>query len=204
MAAGKFDDKQRAVARVYAVAMLSLATGSGSGTGVADSLREELDAVAAMTRSNPGFADFLANPVIDADERQVSLERMFRGKLSDLAVDSIQVLNRKGRSALLPAVAAEYRRVHDRHQRRIEVQVTSAKPLTDDQRGRLAAAIEKRTGFAPTFDERVDASLLGGMVVRIGDEKTDGSAVTRLHNLTEALLARASREIHSGTYVEGT
>ncbi|HMB54476.1 MAG TPA: ATP synthase F1 subunit delta [Thermoanaerobaculia bacterium] len=200
MAAGKFNDKQRAVARVYAEAMLSLAAGSGA----ADSLREEFDAVAGMTRANPGFADFLANPVIDADERQVSLERMFRGKLSDLAVDSIQVLNRKGRSALLPAVAAEYRRAHDRHQRRIEVQVTSAKPLTDDQRGRLAAAIEKRTGFAPTFDENVDPSLLGGLVVRIGDEKTDGSAVTRLHNLTEALSARASREIHSGTYVEGT
>lgn len=200
MAAGKFNDKQRAVARVYAEAMLSLAT----GTGVADSLREELDAVAVMTRANPGFADFLANPAIDADERQVSLERMFRGKLSDLAVDSIQVVNRKGRSALLPAVAAEYRRVHDRHQRRIEVQVASAKPLTDDQRGRLAAAIEKRTGFAPTFDEKVDPSLLGGLVVRIGDEKTDGSAVTRLHNLTAALSERASREIHSGTYVEGT
>jgi len=197
---GRFDDKQRAVARVYAEAMLELAVGAGA----AESLREELDGLAALTRTRPGFTDFLANPAIDAEERRQSLERMLRGNLSDLAVDSVQVLNRKGRSALLPAVAAEYRRAHDRHQRRVEVQVTSARPLTDDQRGRLAAAVERRTGFRPSFDERVDASLLGGLVVRIGDEKTDGSAVTRLHNLTAALLARASREIHSGTYVEGT
>lgn len=197
---GRFDDKQRAVARVYAAAMLELAAAAGAD----DSLRQELDALAALARTQPGFADFLANPAIDAEERRGSLERMLRGKLSDLAVDSVQVLSRKGRSDLLPAVAAEYRRAHDRQQRRIEVQVTSARPLSDDQRRRLAASIERRTGFAPTLDERVDPSLLGGLVVQIGDEKTDGSAVTRLHNLTAALLARASREIHSGTYVEGT
>jgi F-type H+-transporting ATPase subunit delta len=196
----KFDDKQRAVARVYAEAMLSLAASSGT----ADSLREELDGLAALARSNPAFADFLANPAIEAGERRGSLESMFRGRLSDLAVDSLLVLNRKGRSALLPALAAEYRRADDRRQRRVEALVTSARPLTDDQRRRLAAAIQARTGYAAMLDERVDPSLLGGLVVQIGDEKTDGSALTRLHNLTAALLARASREIHSGTYVEGT
>lgn len=198
--ASRFDDKHRAVARVYAEAMLQLAAAAGT----AAALRDELDSLAALARTNPAFADFLANPSIDDDERRESLERMFRGKLSDLAVDALQVLNRKGRSALLPAVAAEYRRADDERQRRVEVRVTSARPLTDDQRGRLAAAIERRTGYAASFDERVDPSLLGGLVVQIGDEKTDGSAVTRLHNLTAALLARASREIHSGTYVEGT
>jgi F-type H+-transporting ATPase subunit delta len=84
------------------------------------------------------------------------------------------------------------------------VQVSSARPLSDAQRDSLAAAVRERTGLEPSFTETVDPSLVGGLVVQIGDEKTDGSVVTRLRNLGEALLDRASREIHSGTYVEGT
>lgn len=197
---GGFDDKEVALARVYADALLRLADEAGA----ADEVREEMDALGSLYAADPAFRDFLANPGIDADERRSSLEAMFRGRLSDLGVDFLQVLNRKQRSALLPAVVAGYRRAHDRLRRRVEVRVSSARPLSDDQRRRLAAAIRRRTGMEAGFDETVEPQLLGGMVVQIGDAKTDGSAATRLHNLSEALLARASREIHSGTHVEGT
>lgn len=196
----RFDDKALALARVYADALLRLADEAGR----ADEVREELDALASLHAADPAFRDFLANPGIDADERRASLETMFRGRLSDLGVDFLQVLNRKQRSALLPAVIAAYHGAHDRLRRRVEVRVRSARPLSDDQRRRLAAAIRRRTGMEAGFDETVDPGLLGGMVVQIGDAKTDGSASARLHNLSEALLARASREIHSGTHVEGT
>ena len=84
------------------------------------------------------------------------------------------------------------------------MKVTSARPLTEAQRERLAAAVRERPGREPSFVERVEPALLGGLVVQIGDEKTDGSVVTRLRNLGEALLDRGSRDIHRGTYVEGT
>jgi F-type H+-transporting ATPase subunit delta len=196
----RFDDKAMAVAEVYADAMLELA----HEAGVADDLRGELDGLASLYATDPGFRDFLTNPAIDADERKASLERMFRGRTSDLLADSLQVLNGKGRSALLPAVVAQYRKAHDRLGRRVVVHVTSARPLSDGQRARLAAAVRQRTGFEPSFEERVAPSLVGGLVVRIGDQKIDGSVATKLAKLGEALLARASREIHSGTYVEGT
>lgn len=198
--ATRFDDRELAVAKVYADAMLELAREAG----VADDLRDELDALASLYGTDAGFRDFLSNPAIDADERKASLERMLRGRVSDLLTDSVQVLNRKGRSALLPAVVARYRDAHDHWSRRVVVQVTSARPVNDDQRARLADAVRARTGFEPSFEERVDPSLIGGLVVRIGDQKIDGSVATKLAQLGEALLARASREIHSGTYVEGT
>lgn len=197
---GGFDDKVVALARIYADALLRVA----DGAGLADEVREEMDTLGTLQTERPAFHDFLVNRGIEEDERRDSLESMFRGRLSDVTVNFLQVLNRKERSALLPAVVAAYRDAHDRLRRRVEVRVTSARPLSDDQRGRLAAAIRRRTGMDARFDETVDASLLGGMVVQIGDAKTDGSAATRLHNLSEALLARASREIHSGTHVEGT
>jgi F-type H+-transporting ATPase subunit delta len=196
----EYDDKAMGVARVYADAMLELARDAG----VADDLREELDGLAKLVARDPGFRDFLSNPAIDADERSASLERMFRGRTSDLLTDSLQVLNRKGRSALLPAVVAQYRDAHDHWSKHVVVQVTSAQPVSDAQRADLAAAVRRRTGFEPSFEERVDPSLIGGLVVRIGDQKIDGSVATKLAKMGEALLARASREIHSGTYVEGT
>ena len=195
-----YDDKALAVARVYADALIEVAAEQDA----ADEVREELDSLAELYASDPAFREFLTNPAIDQDERQEGQETFFRGRLLDVTVDALQVLNEKDRSALLPAVVAAYRQAHDRLRRRVEVKVVSALPLTEPQRARLAQAVERRTGRTPSFEERVDPSLIGGLVVRIGDEKTDGSVATRLHNLSEALLARASREIHSGTYVEGT
>ena len=81
--------------------------------------------------------------------------------------------------------------------------MTSAVPLTDEQRRRLAAAIEGGTGLSPTLVERVDPAILGGLVVRLGDRKADASVATRLNNLSEALRARASRQLRSGSHVEG-
>jgi len=195
-----FDDKERAVGRVYADALLSLALEQGT----ADEVREELDSLAALYDADAGFRDFLANPAVDEEERRQSLDAMFRSRLQPVTVDALQVINAKGRSALLPAVVAAYRTAHDRASRRVEVRVTSARPLSDEQRRKLAEKVLRTTGNEPSFAEHVDPSILGGLVVQIGDQKTDGSVATRLHNLSEALLARASREIHSGTYVEGT
>lgn len=194
-----YDDKTMAVARPYAEALLGLAGKAGAAAEV----REELTAIERLVAEQPGFRDLLTNPAIDADERRGSLERLFRGRASDLVVDALQVMNRKGRIALVPAVAAAYRAAHDRLERRVEVRVASAVPLDDGQRKSLAAAIEGGTGLAPTLVERVDPSLVGGLVVSLGDTKIDASVASRLRKLSEALRARASRQLGSGSHVEG-
>lgn len=194
-----YDDKTMAVARPYAEALLGLAEQAGAAAEV----REELTAIERLVAERPGFRDFLTTPSIDVDERRDSLERTFRGRASDLVVDTLQVMNRKGRIALVPAVAAAYRDAHDRLERRVEVRVTSAVPLEDEQRRRLAAAIESGTGLEPTLVERVDPSLIGGLVVTVGDTKIDASVASRLRKLSEALRARASRQLGSGSHVEG-
>jgi F-type H+-transporting ATPase subunit delta len=193
------DDTNLAAARPYAEALVGLA----EEAGVAAEAREELEAIERMAAESAAFRDYLVDPAVDAEERRASLERMFRGRLSDLVVDTLQVMNRKGRIALAPAVAAAYRQLHDRIERRVEVRVTSAVPLSEEQRRHLAAAIERSTGLEPTLDERVDAAILGGLVVALGDVKVDASIASRLKNLSEALRQRASRQLRSGSHVEG-
>ena len=194
----RLDDRSAAVARVYADGMLSLAAARDE----AETLREELAAVAAEVERDADFRAFLLSPLIDAEARAVSLERIFRGRASDLLVDSLQVLNRRGRIGLLPAVAAVYAAAHDALRGRVGVAVLSAVPLDDDQRREIRAAVAKRSGREAILEETVDPGLLGGLVVTIGDQKLDGSVATRLHALGAALAARASREVQGGAHVE--
>lgn len=187
-----------AVAAVYAEAMLGLAERRGE----ADGLRAELDALARLARTQPAFAAFLANPLIDEDRRAASLERMLRGKASDLLVDALQVINRKGRISLLPAIAAAYNARHDALRGVIEVRVASAVPLDGGQRERLRSAVRAKTGREARLTESVEPELLGGLVVRLDDRKVDGTIATYLRTLMAALIARATREILSGRHVE--
>jgi F-type H+-transporting ATPase subunit delta len=193
-----FDDRAIAVARVYADAMLELAAARGE----ADDLGEELRALAARVAEDAAFRAFLLTPLVDAGARAASLERIFRGRASDLLVDALQVLNRKGRIGLAPAVAAVYARALNALRRRVEVAVVSAVPLSAEQRAAVGAAVARRTGREAILEERVEPELIGGMVVRIDDRKADASVASTLEVLARALRERASREVQRGGQVE--
>ena len=199
MTTERLDDRTVAVSRVYAEALLTLAEEAGT----ADEVRRELAGLEELFAGRPAIREFLLNPAVDADQRAASLERALRGRLSDLLVDTLLVMNRKGRALLLPALIATYAEAHDRLRRKVEVRVTSALPLSDDQRRRLAAAVEAATGLEPILVERVDPGIVGGLVVQVGDRKADASVATRVKNLSAALLARATRQLRSDSHVEG-
>jgi F-type H+-transporting ATPase subunit delta len=189
------DDQTMAVAAVYADSLFHVATERGA----ADTLLDELLALADVVRKDEGLRDFLSSPLLETDERAAAIEKAFRGNASDLLVDALQVINRKGRSAMLPAIVEAYRRRVDRAAGRVDVDVRSAVALSDGLRGELVAALHKLTGREPRLREVVDANLLAGMVVQIGDQKFDTSAAAALGRLESALLERASRQIVQGT-----
>jgi F-type H+-transporting ATPase subunit delta len=178
--------------------MLELAAARGE----ADDLGEELRALAARVAEDAAFRAFLLTPLVDAGARAASLERIFRGRASDLLVDALQVLNRKGRIGLAPAVAAVYARALNALRRRVEVAVVSAVPLSAEQRAAVGAAVARRTGREAILEERVEPELIGGMVVRIDDRKADASVASTLEVLARALRERASREVQRGGQVE--
>ena len=188
----KADDKQMAVAQVYSRAMHDLAVSKGE----ADGLLEELRELAGSIERDPDFAAFVSSPMIDAEDRSQALERIFRGRASDLVVDSLQILNRKGRLALLPAIAEAFHLQHLEHLGRVDVLVTTAVPLGDSLRDRLTAALSGHSGRQPVLIEEVDESLIGGIVLRIDDEKIDASVVHEIDRLHRALRDRAVHEIH--------
>jgi F-type H+-transporting ATPase subunit delta len=191
----KVDDQKLAVGAVYARALLAVA----EERGLSDQVLEELTALAGYLDRETGLHDLLANPLTEADVKERLLEKALRGRASDLLVDALDVVARKQRLGLLPAIAEAYRRAYRDARGIVDVSVKSAVPLTEALRARLVEAASRYTGKKAELFESVDPALLGGLVVQVGDEKIDASVAARLKTLSNALLHRGAQEIQRGT-----
>jgi F-type H+-transporting ATPase subunit delta len=76
--------------------------------------------------------------------------------------------------------------------------VTTAVPLSEAQRASLSKVFARFTGKQPELVERVDPSILGGLVVEVAGEKIDTSLAARLHDVGTDLAQRAAEELHGG------
>jgi F-type H+-transporting ATPase subunit delta len=189
------DERSLALGRVYASAILALAEPRGEGAAVLD----ELGGIAQLLADDPDLELFFASPLIEEGPREQVIERTFRGRASDLLVDALQVINRKGRLGSLRAIAEAYRREYRDLHGLVDARVRTAVPLSPELREQLRAAVAHFTGRQPDLLEKVDPSLLGGMVVEVAGKKIDSSVSTRLRQLGAALDRRASQEIQRGS-----
>jgi F-type H+-transporting ATPase subunit delta len=185
------NEKAVGIARVYSRALFEVA----SAQGKTEEVLEELSWLAGQARSKADFADFLSSPMIDGALRAKSLDAMFRGKLSNVVVDGLQVINRKGRLSLLVAIAELYRRELRDSERRVDVFVRTAQALTPALEAEIAAAMARFTGRKPELHIEVDASLLGGVVLQVEDKKVDASVINEIRRYRRLLEDRAASEI---------
>lgn len=188
------------IARIYGLAILQLAEAQGD----VDVLLRELEDLAYQVDKETVLRSFFTSPLVDASARTSALEKLFRGRRTDLLVDALQIMNKRGRLGVIGAVAKAYKRERERLRGRTEVHVRTAVPLNSKLRERLMEGLKRRTGGDVDLVETVDTSLLGGLVLRIGDRKLDASLATQLLRLRRALQERASREIQDRkAYLEG-
>jgi F-type H+-transporting ATPase subunit delta len=152
--------------------------------------RADLDMAASLAGDQRAL-DVLANPAIPIDQRMTALDQMLGDRASEGARNLIRLLLRRGRIEALPRVAAEFRRLDDARQGITHATATSATALTDDEVRQLTARLEQSTGGRIALDVEVDPSLLGGIVVRVGDRLIDGSVRGRLERLRNQLISGA-------------
>lgn len=183
------------MARVYAQAVLSLAESQGE----ADEVLVELEGLSDLMDQEPAFESFLGSPLVNTGERRAALDRMGRGNMSEILLDTLQVMNNKGRSGLVRALMEAYRQEYEALRGQVRVLVQTAVPLTESLRRQLQVAVSSYTGKTAKLEERVEPSLIGGLVVHVADRKIDTSVVKEIRGLERRLLERASQEIHSDT-----
>jgi F-type H+-transporting ATPase subunit delta len=169
----------------YARSLLELANERGQAKEVG----EEMKAVGQILAENPGFKEFLSNPSVGATERSNTFDKLFKGQASELVYSMIRVANEKGRAGILDEIAAEYTKLLDVQLGNVDVDVTSATELEPDQRETINQRVNGMLGKNANLHHHVDASIIGGLVVRIGDKVLDASVKSQLKSLRERMLA---------------
>ena len=178
--------RRDSAARRYAEAAFDVAQRDGT----IEAWRSELEAASAVIGDERAISA-LANPALPIDQRSMAVAGLLKGIASGPVQNLIQLLLRRGRIEELGRVAAEFRRLDDRRQGITHATVTSAAPLTPDEVRALTARLEQSTGGRIALKTEVDESLLGGLVVRVGDRLIDGSVRGRLERLRNQLISGA-------------
>lgn len=188
------DTDAQQVGKLYSRAFLAAATKAGN----AEEMLEELGAlVDEVLDKNADFDHMLKSQVMPHEEREAMIDRVFRGRASQLMVNFLKTLSKHGRLGNLRAIRTEAQDLYDTSQGRVKVTVTTALPLEDDVKSAIAAAVKQKTGGEPVLIERTRPDLIGGVVVQIGDTVFDGSVAARLRRLREKMIDRSVHEIQS-------
>lgn len=172
------------LARPYAKAVFEVALTEGALAQWQDMLNT-LAAVVAEDK----VQGMLASPTLTADQQSSLLQDLCGDALNAKAVNLLQVLASNKRLALLPEVAAQFGELKANREKVIGVEVVSALPLDEKTSSTLSAALAKKWQCNVALHTSVDASLLGGAIIKAGDMVIDASVRGRMLKLADALLA---------------
>lgn len=188
------DPTVRSVARVYAVSLLD----SAGNADVAAVLSEAQSFITDVLDPNPQFERLLCSPASMLEDKLKLIERVVEPQATPLFTNLLRVLAKHGRLEIVRSVVDTLgREIEDRSGRQ-RVQVTSAVPLSGAALSELRANLTRALSADPILETSIDPSLLGGIIVRVGDTVYDGSVRIRLKQLRARLRERCLNEVQRG------
>ena len=146
-----------------------------------------LDELDGIFRDNPQYADFLASPGIPMGERIMALDTAFGNGYPEDILNFLKLLCEKGRVYVLRGAVEQYRKLYKASDHIADVTVTSAVPLSEEQKTRLAARLESMTGGQIVLHCVIDEKLLGGLTIATEDGIIDGSLKRRLREIKDVM-----------------
>ena len=172
--------------RVYAEALLQAAREHGRVDGV----REELGDFVAAVEASDDLRSFLRNPQVEPHVKRDALEALL-GEADPLVRNTLLLLAEKGRIAEVEDVQRELERLIAIQERILELELTTAVALSDEEAAKVISQIEQTSGRKVEATTKVDPDLLGGIVIQAGSKRLDGSVRGRLEQLRQELKARS-------------
>ena len=167
----------------YADAMFEVARAEN----ILGEVEDELFRFARAFEGSDELREALTDPHIPSSRRQQIVEDLLGPRATHVTTALVSMVVGAGRARDLPAVIDSLVRKSAEAQKKAVAEVRSAIALSEEQRVRLAEAIEKATGKSVEVKIVVDPSVLGGLVTTVGDTVIDGSVRTRLEQLKNAL-----------------
>ena len=153
-----------------------------------ESYYKELNQFASVVSGNKSLKDFLANPVFEQASKKGVVDNVIsKMKLSGMTVSFLRLLVDKNRIDILQDIVVCYRQLMDETLKRVRVNVKTAFPLSDELKSFISANLEKTLGKKVDMTVEEDSTLLGGVVIGVGDTLYDGSIKNQLNNMRNLL-----------------
>jgi F-type H+-transporting ATPase subunit delta len=176
----------QAAARVYAQALFDIGMETNSVGQIYDDLHAVHNVLNAL---DPDLRTFFNLPQFRRQEKRRIVNLAFEGKIGRPVLGLLNVLVEKRRETLLDNVVEEFDRYRDQNENRVQARVVTAKKLDDELLESLRSALEQRTRKSVVLNEIVDAEVLGGLQVKVGDRVLDGTVRRILHDMRRNFAA---------------
>lgn len=187
-----FDDEQQHVGEVYARALLQAAGNAAEQDAICDEFTVVVDEVLGR---NPEFAAALVSPRLSTDDKQQLLTRVFKDRVHPTLLKFFQVLCSRGRLGFMESIARSATKIRDDASGRLQVTLTSAVALDEAQLVQIKTALKAKFDADVAIKNVVDPSILGGMLVRVGDTVYDSSVNGQLAVARRDALERTERAL---------
>jgi F-type H+-transporting ATPase subunit delta len=150
-------------------------------------VNEALADFAVAVEQTPELRNVLRNPQLESSAK-ASILSDIAGDDEPLFKNFLLLIAEKGRAGELEDIAHEFERLMAREERRLTVELTTARELTDDEAKAIVAQIEQAAGRTVEATRSVDPDLVGGIVLQAGSYRVDASVRGRLERLRQTLV----------------
>lgn len=154
-----------------------------------DDFLKELQYIDAVLKDNPDFMKVLKAPMISKDEKKSLIEKVFADQLSISTFNFLKILIDKSRVATFPQISEEFRRLLNIDRNIKEVTAITATPLNEELKAELIEKLKTITGSEIILNDELDPSIMGGVLIKIGNEQMDGTVKNRLEALKHEISA---------------
>jgi len=169
--------------RMYAEALFEAARDSGRLAQVHEALVD----FAAAVEQTPELRSVLRNPQLESSAKARILADL-AGDEEPLLRNFLLLAAEKGRAGELEEIAREFERIMARQERRLTVELTTARELTEEEASAILGQIERAAGRKVEATRNVDPELVGGIVLQAGSYRVDASVRGRLERLRQELV----------------
>ncbi len=171
--------RQTRAAIRYAKAILSLALDKNN----ADEVNENMQLIANTFGDSKDLQVVLSSPVIKLDTKEKTLLAIFGSSINNISKGLIHLLIENKRLEILEDVAKQYTIIYDFHKGTQAAIVTSAIPLTDSLKEKILTIVKKIINKKVTIENIIDPSIIGGFILRVGDQQFDASISGEMNEL---------------------
>lgn len=171
--------RETRVSHRYAKSLLDLSLEKGQ----LEQVHEDMLMVLSTIRHSHDLELMLKSPVIKTDKKQEILKAVFGGKIGVITTEFIDIITRKRRESELETIAASFLSQYKKHKQILTAVITTASGLDEKLRAQVMQIVKGTTNSEVELVEKVDKDLIGGFVLRVGDQQVDNSILRQLKGL---------------------